>query len=110
MKTTSSEPEVWDDARIREAFIYDGGESEYHDPEHGAQTQRQVAGEIFDRWLKARDERMRLTAEPSDETVGAAMNAVVTYYEEQGHTVRPESIDYQAMRAGLRAAAGASDG
>lgn len=47
--------EAWDTARIREAFIYDGGEAEYHDPERGAQTQRQVAGEIFDRWLAAHD-------------------------------------------------------
>jgi len=51
--------EVWDDDRMREAFIYDGGESEYHDPEHGAQVQRQVAGEIWDRWLKAHDEKIR---------------------------------------------------
>lgn len=51
--------EAWDTARIREAFIYDGGEAEYHDPEHGAQTQRQVAGEIFDRWLAAHDAEVR---------------------------------------------------
>lgn len=51
--------EPWDDARIREAFIYDGGEAEYHDPIHGRQTQRKAAGETFDRWLKARDARLR---------------------------------------------------
>lgn len=42
--------------------------------------------------------------EPSDAQVGAAMNAVVTYYEEQGHVTTPESVDFQALRAGLRAA------
>lgn len=42
--------------------------------------------------------------EPSDAQVGAAMNAVVTYYQEQGHLTRPESVDYQALRAALRAA------
>lgn len=48
--------EPWTDDRIREGFIYDGGESEYHDPIHGTQTQRAVAGDIFDRWLTAHDE------------------------------------------------------
>lgn len=54
-----AEPEPWDDARMREGFIYDGGEAEFHDPIHGAQTQRRVAGEIWDRWQKAHDERVR---------------------------------------------------
>lgn len=54
-----SDPKPWDDARIREGFIYDGGEAEFHDPIHGAQTQRQIAGEIFDRWLVEHDERVR---------------------------------------------------
>lgn len=44
-------PEPWTDARIREAFIYDGGEAAYHDPINGAREQRRVAGAIFDRWL-----------------------------------------------------------
>lgn len=55
---------VWDDARIREGFIYDGGEAEYHDPIHGAQTQRQIAGEIFDRWLAEHDARIRKEMRP----------------------------------------------
>lgn len=62
--------EAWDTARIREAFIYDGGEAEYHDPEHGAQTQRQVAGEIFDRWLAAHDaEVLREAATELEESI-----------------------------------------
>lgn len=51
--------EPWTTEKIREAFIYDGGEAEYHDPEHGAQTQRRIAGDIFDRWLAAHDARKR---------------------------------------------------
>lgn len=39
----------------------------------------------------------------SDAQVGSAMNALVTYYEAQGHVVRPESIDYQALRVALEA-------
>ena len=52
-------PSAWDDARIREAFIYDGGEAEYHDPINGAREQRRTAGEIFDKWLAAHDEAVR---------------------------------------------------
>lgn len=55
-------PKVWDDAAIREAFIDDGGLSEYHDPIDGARTQRLVAGGIFDRWLAAHDEQVRREA------------------------------------------------
>lgn len=43
--------EPWTDARIREAFIDDGGLSEYHDPINGARDQRRIAGRIFDEWL-----------------------------------------------------------
>lgn len=50
--------EPWTDETIREAFIYDGGESEYHDPEHGAQTQRKIAGDIFDMWLAEHDRQV----------------------------------------------------
>jgi len=55
-------PKVWDDAAIREAFIDDGGQSEYHDPINGAQTQRRVAGGIFDRWLAAHDREVAAKA------------------------------------------------
>jgi hypothetical protein len=55
--------DAWDTAKIREAFIYDGGEADYHDPISGAQTQRKVAGEIFDRWLAAHDAEVRAEAE-----------------------------------------------
>jgi len=48
----------WTDERIREAFIYDGGESEYHDPINGAREQRRIAGAIFDAWLAAHDEAL----------------------------------------------------
>lgn len=51
--------ETWDTAKIREAFIYDGGESEYYDPISGAKEQRRIAGEIFDRWLAAHDADVR---------------------------------------------------
>lgn len=50
--------EPWTDERIREAFIYDGGESEYHDPINGAQTQRKIAGDIFDSWLSEHDRQV----------------------------------------------------
>lgn len=50
--------EQWTDEKIREGFIYDGGESEYHDPEHGAQTQRKIAGDIFDAWLTEHDRQV----------------------------------------------------
>jgi hypothetical protein len=49
-----STEEAWTDDRIREAFIYDGGESEYHDPINGAREQRRIAGAIFDAWLDRR--------------------------------------------------------
>lgn len=45
----------WDTAKIREAFIDDGGQADYYDPINGAKEQRRIAGEIFDRWLEARD-------------------------------------------------------
>ena len=51
--------EIWDDAKIREAFIYDGGEAEYYDPINGAKEQRRRAGEVFDRWLAAHDAEVR---------------------------------------------------
>lgn len=56
---TDDERGQWTDARIREAFIDDGGLSEYHDPIHGAATQRRVMGGIFDAWLAERDRRHR---------------------------------------------------
>jgi hypothetical protein len=43
-------------------------------------------------------------SEPSDAQVGAAMHAVERYYVSQGITSAAESVDYQAMRAALRAA------
>lgn len=52
---------VWTDARIREAFIDDGGQAEYYDPIDGAREQRRIAGEIFDTWLAARDAGRRVT-------------------------------------------------
>lgn len=51
--------DVWDDAKIREAFIYDGGESDYYDPINGAKEQRRIAGEIFDHWLAVHDAEVR---------------------------------------------------
>lgn len=59
---TEKVPEAWTTDRIREALIYDGGESEYHDPIHGAQTQRSIAGGIFDRWLAQHDAEVRTDA------------------------------------------------
>lgn len=57
--TTDDGP--WTTERIREAFIYDGGEAEYHDPINGARERRRVMGAIFDAWLTAHDlETMRL--------------------------------------------------
>jgi len=49
--------------------IYDGGEAEYHDPISGAQTQRQVAGSIFDAWLAAHDAALfaALSTPPADD-------------------------------------------
>lgn len=55
---------IWTDDQIREGFIDDGGLAEYHDPIHGAQIQRLMAGEIFDRWLAAHDARIRAEREP----------------------------------------------
>ena len=55
-------PKVWDDNVIREAFIDDGGLSEYHDPINGAQTHRRVMGDIFDRWLAAHDREVTANA------------------------------------------------
>lgn len=51
--------EIWETPRIREAFIYDGGEADYYDPINGAKEQRRIAGEIFDRWLAAHDAEVR---------------------------------------------------
>lgn len=48
-------PQAWTDARIREAFIDDGGQAEYYDPINGARDQRRIAGAIFDEWLAAHD-------------------------------------------------------
>ena len=59
--------EAWTVERIREAFIYDGGEAEYHDPIDGAREQRRFAGEIFDAWLAAHDAQvLRDAAEALD--------------------------------------------
>lgn len=67
--------EPWDVGRIREAFIDDGGLSEYHDPINGARTQRLVMGDIFDRWLAARDAKFAAeqpaTPTPSTEQIKA---------------------------------------
>lgn len=56
-------PREWTDARIREAFIDDGGQAEYHDPINGARDQRRFAGAIFDAWIATgvleSDERIR---------------------------------------------------
>lgn len=49
---------------------------------------------------------MASQGEPSDAQVGAAMHAVERYYVSQGITSVAESVDYQAMRAALRAAGG----
>lgn len=62
---TTPLPEPWGDAQIREAFIYDGGESEYRDPINGASEQRRTAGKIFDSWLTEHDAKVR--AEIADE-------------------------------------------
>lgn len=43
----------WDDNLIREAFIDDGGFSEYHNPISGAKENRRVMGAIFDAWLRS---------------------------------------------------------
>lgn len=58
---------VWTDERIREAFIYDGGEAEYHDPINGAREQRRVAGATFDAWLIAHDAEVRRQGPITDE-------------------------------------------
>lgn len=46
----------WTDARIREAFIDDGGQAEYYDPINGARDQRRFAGAIFDAWISTHDD------------------------------------------------------
>lgn len=48
----------WTLDRIREGFIYDGGEAEWHDPINGAKEQRRISGAIFDTWLAAHDARV----------------------------------------------------
>lgn len=50
---------VWTDARIREAFLDDGGQAAYHDPINGEKEQRRIAGAIFDEWLASHDEAVR---------------------------------------------------
>lgn len=50
---------AWTDERIREAFIYDGGEAAYHDPIDGDKEQRRVAGAVFDEWIAAHDDAVR---------------------------------------------------
>lgn len=52
----------WDDARIREAFIDDGGRAEYYDPIDGAREQRRIAGKIFDEWLTDHDAQVAARA------------------------------------------------
>jgi hypothetical protein len=64
---SGDEREAWTDVRIREAFIYDGGESEYHDPINGAREQRRIAGAIFDAWLIAHDAEVRRQGPNNDE-------------------------------------------
>ena len=54
--------EPWTTDRIREAFIYDGGEAEFYDPINGAREQRRFAGEVFDRWLEEHDRQQRAEA------------------------------------------------
>lgn len=62
--------EPWDTERIREAFIYDGGEAAYYDPISGASEQRRIAGGIFDAWLAA------YTAEKQAEALQFASKAI----------------------------------
>jgi len=86
----NTEPDPWTDERIRDAFIDDGGQSEYDDPIHGAQTQRRVAGAIFDRWLAARDAKIRDEREPVvvDDAMRSRIGALVE--QAQGDLVRIE--------------------
>jgi hypothetical protein len=87
---TTSEPsiplEAWTDDRIREAFIYDGGEAEFHDPINGAREQRRMAGAIFDAWLAARDAEIKKRA--LDEAIRVARKPV-------GNRL----LDFEARRA-----------
>lgn len=69
--------EAWTTERIREAFIYDGGEAEYHDPIYGAQTQRQVMGGIFDAWLAAHDAEIVRPGPIADAQVDAAAKTLI---------------------------------
>ena len=55
-ETPPAYPREWTDARIREAFIDDGGQAEYHDPINGARDQRRFAGAIFDAWISTHDD------------------------------------------------------
>lgn len=49
----------WTTDTIREAFIYDGGESAHYDPVNGEREHRRIAGGIFDAWLAAHDAEKR---------------------------------------------------
>lgn len=92
-----TDPEPWDDAKIREAFIYDGGEAEYHDPIHGRETQRKVAGETFDRWLRAHDAALLARSPEPDVVVirdssGAPLYAIETKTAKPAHATDDETL------------------
>jgi hypothetical protein len=87
----------WDDARIREAFIYDGGESAYHDPINGEKEQRRIGGDIFDRWLAARDRRVAAEAWDEGHTAGMRNSAEKIASEMWGD--EPEGLVTNPYRA-----------
>jgi len=91
------EREAWTDERIREAFIYDGGESEYHDPIDGAREQRRIAGAIFDTWLAKHDAELLRRQGPI--TKSAALKGYYTIPEQQR-----KRLTFESWLAALEAA------
>lgn len=67
---SSYQPVYWTDEKIREAFIYDGGEAAYRDPINGDREQRRIAGGIFDSWLAEHDAAIRASIQQHDSLIG----------------------------------------
>lgn len=88
------------------------GESSEAPTLHFAARQGGKSQALIDQMLAQANERgirvevVYLQGEPSDAQVGAAMHAVERYYASQGIASQADSVDYQAMRAALRAAGG----
>lgn len=98
--------EPWTTEKIREAFIYDGGEAEYHDPINGAKDQRRLAGGIFDAWLAAHDAEKRAEWEAEQGEVqweygwswADQPEGVIPYHPECSETERRELTANRSRR------------